>query len=59
MQLKALVGLLKVAGLVAGSQLLVCVELSQVGRLWGLSQQHGLGHQYAKACKNAGCSSCC
>ncbi len=58
-KLKALVGLLKVAGLIAGSQLLVCVELCQVGRFWGLSKQHGLGSQHARDCKNPAFGRCC
>ena len=57
--LKAVVGLLKMAGLVAGSQLLVCVELCQVGRFWGLSKQHRLGRQRASNCTNAAFGSCC
>lgn len=46
-ELTVLVGILKVAGLIVGRQLLVCVQLCHIGQFGGLAEKHKLVQLHA------------
>lgn len=48
-EVTVLVGILKVAGLIVGCQLLVCVQLCHIGQFRGLAGEHKLVQLHAGA----------